>query len=82
MDMQMEVVTTDLLTTIVEKVKALSAKQQEEVLEYVKTLDVRKKSIWDKLDDRLKEVPEKEFAELPADASANLDHYLYGAPKK
>ncbi len=27
------------------------------------------------------EVPDEEWARLPADLSANLDHYLYGCPK-
>ena len=73
---------TDVVQIIVEKVKVLSAEQQEKVLEFVAALDIPKKTIWDKLDERLKNVPPEEFAEIPADASANLDHYLYGAPKK
>ena len=73
---------TDVVQTIVEKVKVMSAEQQEKVLEFVETLDIPKKTIWDKLDERLKNVPQEEFAEIPADASTNLDHYLYGAPKK
>ena len=73
---------TDVAEKIVEKVKVMSAEQQEKVLEFVETLDIPKKNIWDKLDERLKNVPPEEFAEIPADASANLDHYLYGAPKK
>ncbi len=73
---------TGTLEKIAEKVKVLSAEQQEQVLEFVETLDVPKKTIWDKLDERLRNVPQEEFAEIPADASANLDHYLYGAPKK
>jgi hypothetical protein len=67
---------------IVDKVKILSEEQQEKVLEFVEAIDITKKSIWDKLEDRLKNVPEEELAELPADASVNLDHYLYGSPKK
>ena len=73
---------TNVAEKIVEKVKIMSAEQQEKVLEFVETLDIPKKNIWDKLDERLKNVPPEEFAEIPADASANLDHYLYGAPKK
>ena len=72
----------EMLERITEKVKVLSAEQQEKVLEFVETLGSRKKTIWDKLDERLKTVPPEEFAELPADASANLDDYLYGSPKK
>lgn len=73
---------TEVTEKIVEKIKVLSAEQQEKVLEFVETLDVPKKTIWDKLDERLKNVPPEEFAEIPADASQNINHYLYGAPKK
>lgn len=41
-----------------------------------------RETIWEKLQRRLRDVPDTEFAELPSDASENLDHYLYGAPKK
>ena len=73
---------TEVDKTIAEKVKTLSPDQKEKVLEFVHTFDAPKKSIWDKLDERLSSVPEEEFAELPADASSNLSHYLYGVPKK
>ena len=29
-----------------------------------------------------KEAPEGELEKLPKDGAANLDHYLYGAPKR
>jgi hypothetical protein len=29
-----------------------------------------------------KEVPAREWAKVPADYFANLDHYLHGSPKK
>ena len=73
---------TEVAETIYQKVKSLPAEQQEKVLEFVDALDTPRKTIWDKLDERLKNVPTEEFAEIPVDASTNLDHYLYGAPKK
>ena len=72
---------TEVVKTITEKVTALTPEQQVEVLEFVSAIGARK-SIWDKLDERLSTVPQEEFDELPADASSNLDHYLYGSPKK
>jgi hypothetical protein len=72
----------NVIETIMTRVKNLSVDQQEQVLEFVETLDVSRKSIWDKLEERLDLVPQEEFADLPADASLNIDHYLYGAPKK
>jgi predicted DNA-binding antitoxin AbrB/MazE fold protein len=34
------------------------------------------------IDDCFKDVPSEVMEKLPEDASLNLDHYLYGAPKK
>lgn len=73
---------TETEKTLVERVRSLSPEQQEKVLEFVSSLREPKKTIWEKLDDRLSKVPDEEFAELPADASSNLNHYLYGSPKK
>lgn len=74
----------NLETAIQNKVHILTEERKREVLEFVdKLLDGEKPpSIWQKLDERLKQVPAEEIAELPTDASENLDHYLYGAPKK
>ena len=73
---------TETEKTLVERVRSLSPEQQEKVLEFVSSLNQPKQTIWEKLDDRLSKVPDEEFAELPADASSNLNHYLYGSPKK
>lgn len=42
--------------------------------------DVR--PIWEIVAEIGRSVPEEEWAKVPADLSVNLDHYLYGAPKK
>lgn len=73
---------TDIVDAIYERVKALPVDKQREVLRHVEELDMSNKNIWDKLEDYLKDVPDEEFASLPVDASENIDHYLYGAPKK
>jgi hypothetical protein len=38
--------------------------------------------IWDEIREIWNDVPEEELAKIPSDASENLDHYLYGAPRK
>jgi hypothetical protein len=38
--------------------------------------------IWQVLDDIGGSVPDEEWRKVPADLSMNLDHYLYGAPKR
>ena len=38
--------------------------------------------IWEKLEEISKQVPKEEWDRLPPDLSDNLDHYIYGTPKK
>jgi mRNA-degrading endonuclease RelE of RelBE toxin-antitoxin system len=73
---------TDIAKTIIEKVKVLSAEQQEQVLEFVENLKPQKRTPWQIWKEHLKDIPEEELDKIPTDASVNLDHYLYGAPKK
>ncbi len=40
------------------------------------------KPIWEVADDLRKSVPPEEFAKLPKDGAEQLDHYLYGSPKR
>jgi hypothetical protein len=42
----------------------------------------RKRPIWEVLAERALQIPEEELDKIPHDGSVNLDHYLYGAPKK
>ena len=44
--------------------------------------DATAKPIWDVAAEIAASVPDEEWAKVPADLSANLDHYLYGAPKE
>jgi hypothetical protein len=38
--------------------------------------------IWEVMLDNLKGVPPEEFAALPKDGASQVDHYLYGHPKR
>jgi hypothetical protein len=40
------------------------------------------KPIWVVVDDLRKSIPPEEFAKLPEDGAEQLDHYLYGSPKR
>lgn len=73
---------TDVVQTIVEKVKVLSIEQQEKVLEFVENLQPSRRTLWEIWKEHLKDIPEEELDKIPTDASVNLDHYLYDAPKK
>jgi len=38
--------------------------------------------IWEMILDNMKDVPPEELARLPRDGASELDHYLYGHPKR
>ncbi len=40
------------------------------------------KPIWEVVDDLRQGVPPEELAKLPEDGAEQLDHYLYGSPKR
>jgi antitoxin component of MazEF toxin-antitoxin module len=42
----------------------------------------RRPPIWERLAARAAEAPPEEVAKLPADGAAQIDHYLYGHPKR
>lgn len=78
---------TETANAIQEKLRALPIEQQERVLAFVEELTrktgVRRNRTLDEIiDEHIKDVPQDALDELPVDASENLDHYLYGAPKK
>ena len=37
---------------------------------------------WKRVLEIMQDVPEEVFDQVPADSSAQLDHYLYGSPKR
>lgn len=69
-----------------QQVDQLPEEQLREVLDFVEALHRAQRSsdvsIEEKIEARLAQVPDDVLDELPTDASKNLDHYLYGAPKK
>ncbi len=78
---------TEIAQTIFEKLKILSLDEQQEILEIVeKKVSVSQKKdsrpIWEVIAEISSRVPDEEWAKLPTDGAENIDHYLYGAPKK
>lgn len=78
---------------IVEKLDGLTAGQQRAVLDFLESLDPGRQagaeqngdsplSIFGKIEANFSEVPAEAWEQVPVDASENLDHYLYGTPKK
>ena len=77
----------------IEKLRALPPERQQEALEYLnalmsqanpetRPLDNRKKTIWEVAQDINAKLPQDTWDSVPTDGSINLDHYLYGAPKR
>lgn len=81
---------TEVAQTIFEKVNALPQAKQAEVLQFVERLAAQEETtaprqerpIWEVIREISSEVPDEVWEQLPRDGSLNVDHYLYGAPKK
>ncbi len=41
-----------------------------------------RKPIWEQFAEAFDEVPDEELARLPTDLAAQVDHYVYGLPKR
>ena len=75
----------NLQEAIQEQASVLSEDERRQVLHYMRGLYKQEKqpqSLGELIDDCFKDVAPQVMEQLPADASTNLDHYLYGAPKK
>lgn len=72
--------------TIVERLRTLDAEEQKRVLAFVEGIERQKsqpaKTLWDAIQDIVKDVPDEVWERLPTDGSEQHDHYLYGSPKK
>ena len=70
---------------VIEGLRMLPPVKQQEVLAFVEEL-VHKgepgKTLWEKNDERIKQVPSEVWESIPTDGAEQHDHYLYGAPKK
>jgi len=76
---------TEITQAVIEKLQTLPLAQQRQVLEFVEGLEEQDrppKTVFEMAQECIKDVPPEVLAQLPADGSLKLDHYLYGAPKK
>ena len=78
---------TEIAQAIFEKVKILSPDKQAEVLEFVEEKissaeQQNSRPIWEIIGERASKLSAETLENLPSDGAENLDHYLYGAPKK
>ncbi len=42
----------------------------------------KRKPLWERAADLRKSIPDEEWEKLPADGARQLDHYIYGSPKR
>jgi hypothetical protein len=76
---------TNIEQTVIEGLRRLTSEQKQEVADFVQQLvekNAPHKTIWEKIDERVKQVPPEVWEGLPTDGAEQYDHYLYGAPKK
>lgn len=70
---------------VMEGLRMLSPEQQQEVAAFVQELvqkNAPRKTLWEKIDEHIKQVPPEVWGNIPTDGAEQHDHYLYGAPKK
>ncbi len=70
---------------IVDKVRTLSDKDQEDVLRYVDSVisnRERPKTLGEKIMEIVADVPDEVWDRLPTDGAEQHDHYIYGTPKR
>ncbi len=76
------------LESVLEDARKLPPEEQRELVE--KLLAENKqtstadegKPIWDKIEERSAQAPSETWEDAPPDGSLNVDHYLYGAPRR
>ena len=80
---------TNLEQIIIDKIHRFPPEKQQKVLDYAESLeangekpDLQHQTTWEMIQDLAKNVPDDAWDELPTDGAENMDHYLYGHPKK
>jgi hypothetical protein len=46
------------------------------------SVDTAARPIWETITDLMKDVPDEVFERLPKDGASQVDHYIYGLPKR
>ena len=59
---------------LLQRLKQAQAKQPEAASAH--------KQIWDEIEELTANIPDEEFLKLPVDGAEQLDHYIYGLPKR
>ena len=63
--------------------RGLSAEQYaRELLEHDLDAGSGTQPIWEVISENMKRVPAEDLAQLPKDGASQIDHYVYGVPKR
>jgi hypothetical protein len=77
---------TSLQQMVQDKIQFLSDEELASVLKYMESIrseiSTKRKTIAEKFADIRAKYPEETWDDMPVDGAENLDHYLYGHPKK
>jgi hypothetical protein len=79
------VVDKNIQQAVIEKLALLSFDKQRQALDFIEELarsEPTRSKFRPMFEEAAKDVPPEAWDEVPSDASSNIDHYLYGAPKK
>jgi hypothetical protein len=85
------IMAANLQDQLIDKVRALPPEKQQEALRLLDILAtdasaerraVDRRAVWEVVDEINAGLPADTWENVPTDGSINLDHYLYGAPKK
>lgn len=83
--------TPNILSEVVDTVRALNDEQRKDVLEYAKRMrennveeneKPQKRKFMERVEELRKQLPADAWDDSPTDGSLNHDHYLYGSPKR
>ncbi len=76
------------LQNVLDEAQKLPPKEQRELVEKLlaenrqSSATLEGKTIWDKIEGRSAQAPPETWDDAPPDGSLNIDHYLYGAPRR
>ena len=56
--------------------------QSQQRADQSESATVKSVPVWKRVLDNMQAVPDEVFERIPADSSEQLDHYLYGTPKR
>ncbi len=71
--------TGDYVDGNLQRITSIDLRETERV---IPPQDPNQRPFWEYWVEAGKRIPEEELAKIPPDFSYNLDHYLYGAPKR